>query len=168
MHDGTQDEEIQWSVSVLPGRPVQTHQDFPGWEVDQDQGQEDLRGELLVVDGAFYAPFLGFGRTGSRDVGTEISVVDTLCSDHREDEIDDALEGVNTEEGDAGFKPEERIWVLVMGGPPVGHENGPRSARQGRSGRPEDALEAGSRRRQPGISMCGRYARVSVSTGFLV
>lgn len=88
---------------MLPGRSVQTHQDFSGWEVDQDQGQEDLRSELFIMDGAFYAPFFGFGRTGSREVRTEISVVDALCGDHREDEIDNALEGINTEQGDAGL-----------------------------------------------------------------
>ena len=103
VHDGTQDEEVQGSVSVLPGRPVQAHQNFSRWEVDQDQGQEDLRSELFIMDGAFYAPFFGFGRTGSREVRTEISVVDALCGDHREDEIDNALEGINTEQGDAGL-----------------------------------------------------------------
>jgi hypothetical protein len=121
VHDGTQDEEVQWSVSVLPGRSVQTHQDFSGWEVDQDQGQEDLRGELLLMDGAFYAPFLGFGRTGSRGVGTEISVVDALCGDHREDEINDALEGVNTEERDAGFEMGGEFGSLSVGGFWCGH-----------------------------------------------
>ena len=67
------------------------------------QPQEDLRSELFIMDGAFYAPFFGFGRTGSREVRTEISVVDALCGDHREDEIDNALEGINTEQGDAGL-----------------------------------------------------------------
>lgn len=73
------------------------------------------------MDGPFYAPFLGFGRTGSREVGTEISVVDALCGDHREDKIDDALEGVNTEERDAGFEMGGEFGSLPVGGFWCGH-----------------------------------------------
>ena len=73
------------------------------------------------MDGAFYAPLLGFGRTGAREVGTEISVVDALCGDHREDEINDALEGVNTEGGDAGFEMGGEFGNLSVGGFWCGH-----------------------------------------------
>ena len=38
MDDGPENEEIQRGIAVLPGGAVQTHQDFSGWEVDQDQG----------------------------------------------------------------------------------------------------------------------------------
>ena len=48
-------------------------------------------------------------------------MVDALCGDHREDEIDDALEGVNTEEGDAGFEMGGEFGSLSVGGFWGGH-----------------------------------------------
>ena len=48
-------------------------------------------------------------------------MVDALCGDHREDEIDDALEGVNAEEGDTGFEMGGEFGSVSVGGFWCGH-----------------------------------------------
>ncbi len=100
---------------------VQAHQHLPPGKVDEQQGQENLQGELLIMDGAFDAPFLGFGGAGPREVRTEVSVVDTLRGDHRQDEVDDALERVHPQEGHAGFEMLGEFGSLSAGGFWRGH-----------------------------------------------
>ena len=101
---GTQDQQIERLVSMFPGRAVHAHQDLARREVDQEQGQEDLSRELLIMDGAFHAPFLGFRRTGAREMRTEIAVVDALGHDHGQNNVDGTLMRVDTQRGHAGFE----------------------------------------------------------------
>ena len=72
--------------------------------MDQQQGQEDLSRELLIVDGAFHAPFLGFRRTGAGQMRSQVSVVDALGHDHGQNDVNDTLMRVNTQRGDTGFE----------------------------------------------------------------
>ncbi|MBB6018943.1 hypothetical protein HNQ04_004227 [Deinococcus radiopugnans ATCC 19172] len=72
--------------------------------MNQQQGQEDLSRELLIVDGAFHAPLLGFRRTGAREMRTEIAVVDALGHDHGQDNVDGTLMRVDAERRHAGFE----------------------------------------------------------------
>ena len=44
---------------MLPSGAVQAHQHLSWWEMDQKERQKDLHGQLLIVHGAFDAPFLG-------------------------------------------------------------------------------------------------------------
>ena len=60
--------------------------------------------ELLIVDGAFHAPFLGFRRTGAREMRSQVSVVDALGHDHGQHNVDGTLMRVNTQRGHAGFE----------------------------------------------------------------
>ncbi|GGL85103.1 hypothetical protein GCM10010840_23780 [Deinococcus aerolatus] len=72
--------------------------------MNQQQGQEDLSRELLIVDGAFHAPLLGFRRTGAREMQTEIALVDALGHDHDQNNVDGTLMRVDTQRGHAGFE----------------------------------------------------------------
>ncbi|MBB6018868.1 hypothetical protein [Deinococcus radiopugnans] len=56
------------------------------------------------MDGAFHAPFLGLGRTGTGQMRSEIAVVDALRHDHGQNDIDGTLMRVDAERGDAGFE----------------------------------------------------------------
>ena len=101
---------------MFPGCAVETHQHLPGWKVHQQQGEKDLQGELLIVDGAFHAPLLGFKRADARHFRGEIAVIDALYGDHRQHEVNYPLKGVNPEGGHAGFKMLGEFGTLGAGG----------------------------------------------------
>ncbi|GGR39436.1 hypothetical protein GCM10008957_55370 [Deinococcus ruber] len=82
----------------------------------EHQGKEDLRGELLIVNGAFHTPFLGLGRARSWHVRPEISMVDALCGDQGQDEINHALQGVDPQERHVGFEVIGEFGTLRAGG----------------------------------------------------
>jgi len=97
-------EEIQGCFTVFPRRPVQAHQHLPRWKVDEQQRQENLRGQLFIVDRASHAPFLGFSRAAARHLWGQIAMVDALGCDHRQDQVDDTLERVDSQKGGASFE----------------------------------------------------------------
>ena len=75
-----------------------------------------MSGELRVMHTAFHTAFLRFDATVAGHVGSEVPVVDALCGDQGEDEVDDPLEGVDAERGDTGFEVGRKFGSLQSGG----------------------------------------------------
>ena len=119
--DRAQDKEIHRRAAVFPSCAVQAQQQLPWGKLHQQQGQEDLGGELLILHSAFHAPLLGFGGAGAWQVGTQITVIDALGYDQREDDIDDALERIDAEKRNAGFELVGEFCSLWAGGFWEGH-----------------------------------------------
>ena len=89
---------------MFPGGSGDAHQNLARGEVDQEQGQEHLSRELLIVDGAFHAPFLGFRRTGRRQMWAQVSMVDVLGCVHDQNNVNGTLMCVDAQRGHAGFE----------------------------------------------------------------
>ena len=104
-------------------RAIKTHEQLPPGKLQKEKGQEDLRRELLITNRTFYTAFFGFGRTCSWEVRTEITVIDALCSHHREDKIDDPLKSIDAEGRDLSFELSGQFARLSEGGSRDGHNS---------------------------------------------
>ena len=91
------------SVQKLPDRiwtpvgAVQTQQDLPWWEMDDKQSDEKAHVQLLIPEGPVCSSFLRLRRADPGHVGTQVVMIDARSVNHRQEDVNQALERVDAE-----------------------------------------------------------------------
>ncbi len=101
---------------MLPGGAVEAQEQLARWHLGQEQRKKDLSGQLRIVDAAWNAAFLGVEITLTWHLGRQVTVSDALGTDHRQDEIDHAPQGVDPQERRARFEMLSQFGSVGNGG----------------------------------------------------
>ena len=101
---------------MFPGGAVETHEDLAGRQVGNQQAEEDVQGELFIPERTFDPSLFRCWRTESREVAAQVVMVDALCGDHGQEDIDDTLKRVDPQLGSLSFEVVGQCSSLMGGG----------------------------------------------------
>ena len=65
--------------------------------MDDEQSDEKAHVQLLIPEGAVCSSLLALWATHPRHVGAQVVMIDASCGNHRQEDIDQALKGVDAE-----------------------------------------------------------------------
>ncbi len=95
VNHSAQYQKVNRGFAVLPVRAIQAQQHFPRRQMSDEQGHEKAYIQLVIPERAVCASFLGLRCADSRQVGTEVVMIDAPRGNHRQQHVNQALEGVS-------------------------------------------------------------------------
>ncbi len=92
-----EDQKIDGRLPVFPVRAVQAQQDLSWWQVNDEQGDEKAHVQLLITEGPVCSSLLALRSTHAGHMGTQIVMIDASRGNHRQKDVNQALNGVDAE-----------------------------------------------------------------------